>query len=142
MRRSAVRIYAAVLLVVYLAVATGSHVVALTCGCIMQHGRNSCRAVSECRHDCCRTPEAGAQYRSERCCDHSHSTDVELYTQVRPLTDAYMRLVSVAALAVTPCDGVEPSLYAVAFDYGEYLRPLLPGPLCAQPPLRAPPALV
>lgn len=142
MRRSAERIYAVMLLVVYLAVATGSHVVALTCGCIMQHGRNSCCAVSECRHDCCRTPEAEPQYRSERCCDHSHSTEVELYTQVRSLTDAYMRLVSVAALAVTPCDGGEPSLYAVAFDYGEYLRPPLSEALCAQPSLRAPPALV
>lgn len=130
------------LLVVYLSVTMGSNVVALSCRCIMHHSKTACTTVSECHHDCCEKHTAEPRYRGERCCHHSHSTEVELYTQTRSMEDTDMRLVSMAALVVSPCCLGECSHNTVDYEYGEYPTPPLLGAFCTQPSLRAPPALV
>lgn len=142
MGRIAAKRYAALLLFVYLSVAMCGHVVALSCGCVMRHDRTACEAVDSCRHDCCANSSAQAEYRGERCCNHYHSTDVELYTQTRIAADASLRIMLQPLLSGLPCGERILDDRPVSFAYGLYLPPPLSGAYCACSSLRAPPAAV
>ena len=77
------------LLTVYLLSTAGAALTALTCHCehLHAHHDRACHAVECCcGHDhaehsaMCDHAQAGSVQFAERCCDHNHSTDTELYT--------------------------------------------------------------
>ena len=139
------------LLTAYLLSTVGAALIALTCQCehLHRHAGEARHAVACCcghQHaphttDCDRHENMAVQ-PDERCCNHDHSTDTELYT-ADSNESAGIRTAATQAYAVThSCDISAAPLTALEKSFAErrcppaqkcraVLRPLRAPPVCA-----------
>ena len=145
------------MMLLYLSVTVVSDVVSLACRCECHHhadihtafehthtcecGEHSChqhQAEEACQN--CQTTLSDAGCK----CNHSHSTEIELYTPVRNIgDDAITRSTQLLAVVVgVVADAESVSATNAVSPYSRYLLPSLSGAHNGGESLRAPPALV
>ena len=145
------------MMLLYLSVTVASDVVSLACRCECHHhadihtafehtharecGEHSChqhQAEEACQGCQTTLSDAGCS------CNHSHSTEIELYTPVRNIgDDAITRSTQLLAVVVgVTADAESVSATNAVSPYSRYLLPPLSGAHNGGESLRAPPALV
>ena len=145
------------MMLLYLSVTVASDVVSLACRCECHHhadihtafehthacecGEHSChqhQAEEACQGCQTSLSDAGCS------CNHSHSTEIELYTPVRNIgDDAITRSTQLLAVVVgVTADAESVSATNAVSPYSRYLLPPLSGAHNGGESLRAPPALV
>ena len=133
---------ASLLLVIYVSVAFAADVVSLTCSC--SHHKADCHTAFSHTHtcsyhdlECC-----GVTFTDKSCCNHDHSTQVNLYTQLRTTDDLQDRLCLLLAVAIDSYVYNYEAEQTASFQYRELILPPISEFLGAGNSLRAPPALV
>ena len=134
---------ASLLLVIYVSVVFAADVVSLTCSC--SHHKADChtafRHTHECSHhhtECC-----GVTLSEKSCCDHNHSTQIELYTQFRAIDDTLQNRLCLILSQITDsyaysCESQQTGSYL----YREFVLPYISEIFSTGTSLRAPPVLV
>lgn len=143
-----------VMMLLYLSVTVAADVVSLTCRCKCNHSADvhtafahthSCDCDKECRnvHDNCHVCHTTIDGNGCKC-QHNHSTEIKLYTQIRNAADDdILRSLMLWAVVAYTFAGVEIDAVATGVkSYNRYLLPPLLGAHIRGVGLRAPPVLV
>ena len=138
-----------VMLVLYVAVLITGDVVALTCECKYHKAdeHTDFQHIHKCTQGCCshsanECRDVFSTTYGESCsCNHSHSTEVVLYTQPRVNEISLRQTLLLATLIDKMVVLVAPSVSA-SFSYSEYCLPTLVSDYVGNSALRAPPVLV
>lgn len=145
-------IVAFVMLVLYITVMAASDFVAITCHCNSHSGdvhtafnhRHQCQAEHcDHSHDAV-TSDYSQQIANNRCCNHDHSNDIDLYLQPRTVDDDHsLRQAMLLSVVTDKLNHLgAQSAASGSAEYGEYLLPSLGEGHTSGGALRAPPALV
>lgn len=138
-----------VMLMLYVAVFVASDVVAFTCECKYHKAdeHTAFRHVHHCESGCCAHSskvchDVYSETLAESCsCNHSHSTEVNLYTQPR-LDDGLVRQNILLAILTDAVATLEVPSAITSSNYSEYRLPALTSDYVGNCALRAPPVLV